>query len=320
MRPVITGSRRTAGRRSRSAVRGVSGAGARVGGPCCLHPLLLSSPNPPDYKKTSLAPYVRVFEQFVEEMERARRGELLRRSGKRQAGGPQGGGSKGGTPGSETASFFVKLPLSPLCRPARRILRPRSRGPRWQPHSSPQGRPGTDAAIAGPGVLGAWEQGPPRPAAEPHRLPAPLPADPSPFLYFFYAKTIKCLRSPACLCPGTRRGGREPGPGPSLWGGAGGSCPALQPPGRCAPDPARGVPAGPRGGRGQPPPPLHGLSPALGRPGPAGARNGGARPLGLGGRAAGRCPLPRKCSSSRKSRLQPLGLFPPPSWVLLPAQ
>ncbi|NXA25497.1 PRI1 primase, partial [Ibidorhyncha struthersii] len=39
-----------------------------------------------DYKKTSLAPYVRVFEQFVEEMECARRGELLRRSGKRQAG------------------------------------------------------------------------------------------------------------------------------------------------------------------------------------------------------------------------------------------
>ncbi|NWU55834.1 PRI1 primase, partial [Dromas ardeola] len=34
-----------------------------------------------DYKKTSLAPYVRVFEQFVEEMERARKGELLRRSG-----------------------------------------------------------------------------------------------------------------------------------------------------------------------------------------------------------------------------------------------
>ncbi|KFW00843.1 DNA primase small subunit, partial [Eurypyga helias] len=33
-----------------------------------------------DYKKTSLAPYVRVFEQFVEEMERARKGELLRRS------------------------------------------------------------------------------------------------------------------------------------------------------------------------------------------------------------------------------------------------
>ncbi|NXX43253.1 PRI1 primase, partial [Tricholaema leucomelas] len=34
-----------------------------------------------DYKKTSLAPYVRVFEHFVEEMEHARRGELLRRSG-----------------------------------------------------------------------------------------------------------------------------------------------------------------------------------------------------------------------------------------------
>ncbi|NXT87245.1 PRI1 primase, partial [Anhinga rufa] len=39
-----------------------------------------------DYKKTSLAPYVRVFEQFVEEMERARRGELLRRSGTCPAG------------------------------------------------------------------------------------------------------------------------------------------------------------------------------------------------------------------------------------------
>ncbi|NXF57840.1 PRI1 primase, partial [Ciccaba nigrolineata] len=33
-----------------------------------------------DYKRTSLAPYVRVLEQFVEEMERARRGERLRRS------------------------------------------------------------------------------------------------------------------------------------------------------------------------------------------------------------------------------------------------
>ncbi|KFP04750.1 DNA primase small subunit, partial [Calypte anna] len=33
-----------------------------------------------DYKRTSLAPYVRVFEQFVEEMERSRRGERLRRS------------------------------------------------------------------------------------------------------------------------------------------------------------------------------------------------------------------------------------------------
>ncbi|NXD72361.1 PRI1 primase, partial [Eolophus roseicapillus] len=34
-----------------------------------------------DYKRTSLAPYVRLFERFVEEMERARRGEMLRRSG-----------------------------------------------------------------------------------------------------------------------------------------------------------------------------------------------------------------------------------------------
>ncbi|KFO55904.1 DNA primase small subunit, partial [Corvus brachyrhynchos] len=33
-----------------------------------------------DYKKTSLAPYVRVFEQFVEGMESARRGERIRRS------------------------------------------------------------------------------------------------------------------------------------------------------------------------------------------------------------------------------------------------
>ncbi|NXF73124.1 PRI1 primase, partial [Sclerurus mexicanus] len=42
------------------------------------HPCSL--PSPPDYKKTSLAPYVRVFEQFVEGMESARRGERLRRS------------------------------------------------------------------------------------------------------------------------------------------------------------------------------------------------------------------------------------------------
>uniref|UniRef100_A0A8C8RNH9 DNA primase n=1 Tax=Pelusios castaneus TaxID=367368 RepID=A0A8C8RNH9_9SAUR len=33
-----------------------------------------------DYKKTSLAPYVRVFEQFVDEMDRSRKGELLKRS------------------------------------------------------------------------------------------------------------------------------------------------------------------------------------------------------------------------------------------------
>ncbi|NXM42787.1 PRI1 primase, partial [Gymnorhina tibicen] len=33
-----------------------------------------------DYKKTSLAPYVRVFEQFVEGMESARRGERIRQS------------------------------------------------------------------------------------------------------------------------------------------------------------------------------------------------------------------------------------------------
>ncbi|NXG63725.1 PRI1 primase, partial [Hemiprocne comata] len=38
-----------------------------------------------DYKKTSLAPYVWIFEQFVEEMERVRRGERLRRSGEGRA-------------------------------------------------------------------------------------------------------------------------------------------------------------------------------------------------------------------------------------------
>lgn len=59
------------------------GLGIRVGvwsspapTPAPAHP-----PNPPDYKKTSLAPYVRVFEQFVEGMESARRGERIRRSG-----------------------------------------------------------------------------------------------------------------------------------------------------------------------------------------------------------------------------------------------
>ncbi|NWT60596.1 PRI1 primase, partial [Erythrocercus mccallii] len=43
-------------------------------------PAPLHSPNPADYKKTSLAPYVRIFEQFVEGMESARRGERIRRS------------------------------------------------------------------------------------------------------------------------------------------------------------------------------------------------------------------------------------------------
>ncbi|XP_075580993.1 DNA primase small subunit [Pelecanus crispus] len=71
-----------------------------------------------DYKKTSLAPYVRVFEQFVEEMERSRRGQLLWKSG-----------------------------------PARRLLRPRCQGPRWQPRSLPQGCRGTDSAIAASAVI-----------------------------------------------------------------------------------------------------------------------------------------------------------------------
>ncbi|XP_041328623.1 DNA primase small subunit [Pyrgilauda ruficollis] len=37
-------------------------------------------PTPPDYRRTSLAPYVRLLEQFVEGMESARRGERIRRS------------------------------------------------------------------------------------------------------------------------------------------------------------------------------------------------------------------------------------------------
>ncbi|OWK51832.1 DNA primase small subunit [Lonchura striata] len=44
------------------------------------HPLLALPPNPPDYRKTSLAPYVRLFERFVEGLESARRGERIRRS------------------------------------------------------------------------------------------------------------------------------------------------------------------------------------------------------------------------------------------------
>ncbi|NXI05959.1 PRI1 primase, partial [Pachycephala philippinensis] len=47
-------------------------------------PTSAHSPNPPDYKKTSLAPYVRILEQFVEGMESARRGERIRRSGESQ--------------------------------------------------------------------------------------------------------------------------------------------------------------------------------------------------------------------------------------------
>lgn len=83
-------SRRTARRRSQSGGCGVSGAGGQQGGliagvgrpgggsrPTPLHPL--SS----DYRRTQLAPYVKAFEQFLEEMERARRGERLWRSGER---------------------------------------------------------------------------------------------------------------------------------------------------------------------------------------------------------------------------------------------
>lgn len=35
-----------------------------------------------DYKKTSLAPYVKVFEQFLEEMEKSYKGQRLKDSGK----------------------------------------------------------------------------------------------------------------------------------------------------------------------------------------------------------------------------------------------
>ena len=35
-----------------------------------------------DYKKTSLAPFVKVFEQFLENLDRSRKGELLKKSGK----------------------------------------------------------------------------------------------------------------------------------------------------------------------------------------------------------------------------------------------
>lgn len=35
-----------------------------------------------DYKKTSLAPYVKVFEQFLENLDKSRKGELLKKSGK----------------------------------------------------------------------------------------------------------------------------------------------------------------------------------------------------------------------------------------------
>ncbi|XP_040395466.1 DNA primase small subunit isoform X1 [Cygnus olor] len=81
-RPAMTGSRRTTERRSQSGVCGVSGATSGVRG-VSTPPVGFSrsAPSAPaDYKRTSLAPYVRVFEQFLEEMERARRGEQLRRS------------------------------------------------------------------------------------------------------------------------------------------------------------------------------------------------------------------------------------------------
>lgn len=42
------------------------------------------TPSCADYRRTQLAPYVKAFEQFVEEMERGRRVERLRRSGERR--------------------------------------------------------------------------------------------------------------------------------------------------------------------------------------------------------------------------------------------
>uniref|UniRef100_A0A8B9CKT2 DNA primase n=1 Tax=Anser brachyrhynchus TaxID=132585 RepID=A0A8B9CKT2_9AVES len=59
-----------------------------------------------DYKRTSLAPYVRVFEQFLEEMERARRGEQLRRSGKRRE-EKQPAWGPGGAPWLWGAALFL---------------------------------------------------------------------------------------------------------------------------------------------------------------------------------------------------------------------
>lgn len=35
-----------------------------------------------DYKKTSLGPYIKVFEQFLENLDKSRKGELLKKSGK----------------------------------------------------------------------------------------------------------------------------------------------------------------------------------------------------------------------------------------------
>lgn len=35
-----------------------------------------------DYKKTSLAPFVKIFEQFLENLDKSRKGELLKKSGK----------------------------------------------------------------------------------------------------------------------------------------------------------------------------------------------------------------------------------------------
>lgn len=35
-----------------------------------------------DYKKTSLGPYVKIFEKFLENLDKSRKGELLKKSGK----------------------------------------------------------------------------------------------------------------------------------------------------------------------------------------------------------------------------------------------
>lgn len=107
-RPAMTGSRRTAERRSRSGACGVSGAASGARG-VSTPPVGFSrsAPSAPaDYKRTSLAPYVRVFEQFLEEMERARRGEQLRRSGKRRE-EKQPAWGPGGAPWLWGAALFL---------------------------------------------------------------------------------------------------------------------------------------------------------------------------------------------------------------------
>lgn len=184
------------------------------------------------------------------------------------------------------------------------------------------------------------------------RSPRPLPA----FCTFSTQRPLNACGHPCACAPGRAEagGGRGPGLHPVPTGRSWGALPlpgsrrVAASPRTPVRTPAHGVPAGIRGEVPVPqlgPGPTFIVSQPHTRRGPSSAstevpaphlgvtaHGGGVpappRPLcrrtgpgtaergRWGGAGGGPLPLPRKCSSSRKSRFQDLGLFPPPSWAL----